>query len=471
MSNTSSSRKRKLGSSENVLENVCVCLTGFTAAEKNKLHSKVSKLGGRFLRHFTEETTHLIADRPEGEKFNQAKKFHVEIVTSKWIEACELKQEKVPSETYRLITSSKGTNRKLCPSIKLKLQEVSSINQDFSPLFSKCCFFLVGFEDYLDIKDMLGKVIRKYMGTILWKPNRMITHVIVNDGCGSATRNDVSNFCRHHPNSPVAVSPQWIISCIQTRNLVDSSAHKPRKTIPMTKMMTKKHASTPKTTNKRKQIFKGCFFSIQSSHPRLWMPTVNVVNDEKDVEVRMIALGAELIKDEISQLQNKGIQQSTPIKCYIIHLNGPFDSTNYLDTNPFLKDMVNKKMCTAITVNEIWLKTCESCNSVVDPNICRSIFTPQPLSIRKLQNDNNLKVAVTGFTGAMRDGIRQCLITIGAVYTDSMSMENTHLICKEATGLKYNKAVEWSLHVVKKEWLFHIMKYGYEIGCERQFSL
>lgn len=60
---------------------------------------------------------------------------------------------------------------------------------------------------------------------------------------------------------------------------------------------------------------------------------------------------------------------------------------------------------------------------------------------------------------------------IGAEYTDNLSRKNTHLICKEARGAKYVKALEWGLHAVSVEWLYHVMRYGYREGSEDEFSL
>lgn len=90
-----------------------------------------------------------------------------------------------------------------------------------------------------------------------------------------------------------------------------------------------------------------------------------------------------------------------------------------------------------------------------------------------IQNENGvkLKVAVTGFMGVERIGLRNMLVSIGAGYTENMGSTNTHLICKEAVGPKYLKAVEWNLHVVSVDWLFRICHHGYQSGCEDDFSL
>jgi hypothetical protein len=89
-----------------------------------------------------------------------------------------------------------------------------------------------------------------------------------------------------------------------------------------------------------------------------------------------------------------------------------------------------------------------------------------------------IKVSVTGFVGPERTGIIQMLRVLGALYTENMRSSNTHLICKEAKGAKYDKAMKWGLYVISVNWLYHIMEHGYggndgddKTGCEDRFSL
>jgi hypothetical protein len=88
----------------------------------------------------------------------------------------------------------------------------------------------------------------------------------------------------------------------------------------------------------------------------------------------------------------------------------------------------------------------------------------------------SVRISITGFVGSKRTALIQLIQAI-ATYDDAMRTSTTHLICKEASGNKYDKALEWKLHIVSQEWLYHVMEYGYsgaekqEEGCESQFSL
>jgi NAD-dependent DNA ligase len=88
-----------------------------------------------------------------------------------------------------------------------------------------------------------------------------------------------------------------------------------------------------------------------------------------------------------------------------------------------------------------------------------------------------VRISVTGFSGSIRTALMHAIKAIGATYDDSMPSTTTQLICREATGAKYEKAVEWKLFVVSLEWLFHVMQYGFEGekgmkgGCESEFAI
>jgi hypothetical protein len=43
-----------------------------------------------------------------------------------------------------------------------------------------------------------------------------------------------------------------------------------------------------------------------------------------------------------------------------------------------------------------------------------------------------------------------------------MRVSTTHLIFRESSGQKYEKALEWKLHVVTIDWLYPCAEYGYD---------
>jgi len=76
---------------------------------------------------------------------------------------------------------------------------------------------------------------------------------------------------------------------------------------------------------------------------------------------------------------------------------------------------------------------------------------------------------------------------MGATYDDSMRKSTTHLIVhvdddmdarQPASGPKYEKALQWKLHCVTLDWLFHVAEYGWNeskedavVTSEERFSV
>jgi len=144
-----------------------------------------------------------------------------------------------------------------------------------------------------------------------------------------------------------------------------------------------------------------------------------------------------------------------------------------------------------IPVSPVWVAACVKNNYKFNPEEYPILFQPQTWSTRLWKpstvsssttspssweegggkHKSNFLLSLTGFVDSSRYGIMSVLVEIGAEYTDNLSRKNTHLICKEARGAKYVKALEWGLHAVSVEWLYHVMRYGYREGSEDEFSL
>jgi hypothetical protein len=146
---------------------------------------------------------------------------------------------------------------------------------------------------------------------------------------------------------------------------------------------------------------------------------------------------------------------------------------------------MKENLCKIISVTPLWIKTCIAEKRDVNVSHFPYLFQPQLHHVARLPSSVQITVAVSGFVGGERTGIRILLEAIGATYTDNMSKRNTHLISKTTSGPKYTKALEWGIKVVNVDWLCHITKHGYSgervggdmgagdetKGCEVRFSL
>lgn len=160
-------------------------------------------------------------------------------------------------------------------------------------------------------------------------------------------------------------------------------------------------------------------------------------------------------------------------KCYAITQNGERSYCSQYDT--LLRNLKVAGIL-MVPVTPTWINDCLKMNAMFNPAHSCILFQPHPWKVRSLPrstsgSQDGFTVSVTGFLDASRYGIIDVLEQIGATYTDNLRRTNTHLICKEAQGMKYSKAVEWGIHVVLVEFLYHVMQHGYEDGLEAKFSL
>lgn len=222
------------------LYGVVACLTGFSNDDKVRLHEKVQQLGGRcvlvaetclahlFLHHWSpyenyffivivviviiaclfhrctrefnvQQNTHLIAKGDEGAKYELAVSDpRIKIVTSSWLESCEKLGTRVnealhavPKKPSQDATDTRTAKK---PSAYLPLlhqivqQQTNMTSSSTSSLFEFHQFYLLGFENDPETKDLLSKVIRRGHGTIHWELSNDITLLIVHDTCHEILR-------------------------------------------------------------------------------------------------------------------------------------------------------------------------------------------------------------------------------------------------------------------------------------------
>ncbi|KAM7123535.1 LOW QUALITY PROTEIN: PAX-interacting protein 1 [Ciconia maguari] len=79
-------------------------------------------------------------------------------------------------------------------------------------------------------------------------------------------------------------------------------------------------------------------------------------------------------------------------------------------------------------------------------------------------------ISVTGFVDSDRDDLKLMAYLAGAKYTGYLCRSNTVLICKEPSGLKYEKAKEWRIPCVNAQWLCDILLGNFEALRQIQHS-
>jgi hypothetical protein len=317
-----------------------------------------------------------------------------------------------------------------------------------------------------------------------------------------------------HPNCPVSVSPRWIVSCWK-----DDKLHAPGNFVPqyqaavLKKEISKKELS--KSTNEEKMnpkaalLFRGSVFVMLRVAP----PAGAVDFDSQQIEQSIRSHAGQILSLKLLEAlkvdrraaakdKDKNINGSKR-KCYVVCW-GHGHTASQLTIHPLLSQVRRHDLCDLVQVTPVWLQTCCSEEKVVGVDRCPIILGPQKWPIQSLVVDNGnkndggfakenkgskgsggssttgskLRISVTGFSGSRRSAMIHLIQAMGATYDDSMRTSTTHLIFRESSGPKYEKALEWKLHVVTIDWLYHIAEYGYigksgkkGFGCESRFSL
>lgn len=294
----------------------------------------------------------------------------------------------------------------------------------------------------------------------------------------------MANLCRYHPNSPSAISPQWILASVERQQLVDDTKFPPMRQVNTLRAKKKKKTNTKSqslfgTNPVKSSIFQGKFFHVSNNVQQDSCTSSNVILSAEKVERLIVSHGGRILSKEgiriLQKVPSVGEKNqesnASERECYVVHLGGSFDLEKMIQNDAILGHVFRQNLCKIIPVNSIWLQTCDAASLVIPPSKYEKLFVPLAQPMRRLKKDVKINVAVTGFVGVERIAVRMVVLAIGGGYTENMSRENTHLICKEASGPKYMKAVEWNLHVVTIEWLYHIIYHGYEMDCEKSYSI
>lgn len=278
-------------------------------------------------------------------------------------------------------------------------------------------------------------------------------------------------FCQQHPRGPMAVTADWILSSLHNQSI------KPPPFPPMPTKITvqpiqEETKQTAEVTSKKVTIYSNLFYGDIFAIVRPKPPKGTVSFEKSDMESLITSNGGLLLTKPLFDAVKIDLQSASKNNMslsrnfYVLSSGGYGDHTKL---DPLLADL-SKSGVKFLSVSPVWMKACINDQIKYNPIEHPLLFQPQPYPLRLLP-PNQFLISLTGFIDASRYGIIAMLREIGAEYTDNLKSKNTHLICKEASGKKFEKACEWGLHVVSLDWLFHVVKCGYRRGCEEEFSL
>lgn len=69
-------------------------------------------------------------------------------------------------------------------------------------------------------------------------------------------------------------------------------------------------------------------------------------------------------------------------------------------------------------------------------------------------------MCLSGFEESQKHSLNRLLRALGITLASVFNRRNTHLLCRSATGIKYEKAQEWGIPVVSLAWLRELTETG-----------
>jgi hypothetical protein len=146
-----------------------------------------------------DKNTHLIAVTAQGAKHDLAASCpRIHIVAPSWLEACSKTGKRVGETAHALSdTTTKKPTKPL--SVLSRLDEfLAAPAMELRSLFEFHKIYLLGFEEDTELKQKLGKLIRRGKGTIFWQMNEDISFMILHDTCDDSLRYvEPDEVCRH----------------------------------------------------------------------------------------------------------------------------------------------------------------------------------------------------------------------------------------------------------------------------------
>ena len=147
-----------------------------------------------------DQNTHLIIEQPQGAKFDLAMSSpEIYIVSPGWLDSCYRNWKRIPERDFCVQRKPVLDNRKPPPptpttttgtpqSLLDQLDKALGDREEIKSVFECHFFLLLGFEEDLELKKRLGKLIRRGLGTIYWEMTESTTMMILHDTCHEAIR-------------------------------------------------------------------------------------------------------------------------------------------------------------------------------------------------------------------------------------------------------------------------------------------
>ncbi|CCI47804.1 unnamed protein product [Albugo candida] len=464
-----------------LLEGLTLTTTGLLLVERDEVQKSAKQHKAIYDANLeVGKTSLLIAQAPTGIKYETASQHQIPIVHISWLRdsiqanrmllMAEYALEKVykPSQLYSKL------HQRVTEFSEFELDRImESRVDDYLELFDACTFHLVGFTT--ETRGLLLELIRIGMGTVYydWDPER-VSHLIVSPAIEHLDKNLVHQLKSVQTGHPTlnCVSAEWVIESLRQDSV------QPVEDFPCTLVVPNDTPATdpsfpapdfgcvqyPNTSN---EIDAKPLFKPESAFLFLCVNT-NQSHIQKCIHRLEAIPGVQAFAINHQDASNLSFLQFGFLT-HVVICNGASVSSAIvegLESSVHTYHSESQSKARLHFISDLWLCCClsegklfsrrshelfvlESHSNETFGTSFRSILAaPLPLDCFR-----KVSASISVYVGVDRVVILQLLELVGAKVTKKLSRRNTHLICLNPFGMKYEKAKEWNIPVVNAQWI------------------
>ena len=472
------------------LAGLTICATGILFEDRYRIQDAAQHNGAAYHADLTRVCSHLIALKPDGQKYEAAINWGLKVVSQKWFwESIEHKMSLdealfpvLPPTTQdtRIVVgpvkeaamAPHGEGRSLSPvsnnevsgskeqedgSAGVDTERRQSIGKDAMYL-SGCRIFLTGF-DAAEMRKLVNLVLAGG-GTRHMEMNDTITHVIL----GSVPESGMKEIRQLAMWGAVYIlQPGWLEECTRQRREVSTDLYLvPQNLLLQSKEQVGRVAGVP-------QSGRGGLVDPQVCHdPTLGASSAKVNGSETRLEdptpERTGALGLPGPTPRVNKCfsglvfgftNEYPVDQRAEIVQRVLEFGGVWEanasSAEYV-LAPHGVLPVERTVSTIKYVSKYWISWCVEEGNLLD---VQSHILFRPLSCQiPLADFQGVKFCVSQYNERDRKLLRKLCQLLKVKFSETLNSKVTHLLCKVQAGVKYENAERLGIPCVTADWLY-----------------
>lgn len=409
------------------LENCKILLAGFEPIEMRKLVNMVRTGGGSRYMTFNDGLTHIIVGKPSEIQIKEIRKLSVRgivnVVKPIWLDDCSRHRREVSVTQKHIVFEDfifHGIEPKLTPNVvgsHLSSEEDNCLTAlDSSKEVSK----MVGSNCYSQGENAVIASDCSKHGHIL-NENRSHLANQIHDGSNNASLNRANDASTLN------------LQCASTSEKKDCL---PKKMKEMPHMHQSQHCGSIQDLNgpllEGADIFKRCRFVFSNSFP----------GNRRDEVIQWIHLGGGVLVEDAEKRDAD----------FIIECHG--SGNNLISYNSH-----------ATVISSHWIRCSLEERAMLDVG-SHILYKPLPCRV-PLAGFESKRFCVSQYEEKERLLLRNLCHVLGAKFTEKLSRNVTHLLCKFTGGPKYEAARTWNIETITEDWLHECVWQDSVLPCDK----